>query len=167
MISHIYAGYVATPQLQWSVEGFEDLEQAIRLLGELHKSDRVARQIMVKAAENAMFPVLYDATQAAPFDEESAGPIHLKYTVRLDARIPNGNDKKSDYVQEGDVAIAVVSAKKSAVSLGQEFGTKKMAAQPFLRPALESNKDRVIENVRQELGVLIDHYMTKLPRLRK
>lgn len=163
----IYSGYVPTPEISIKTEGFADLEQALHLLAELHKYDAVARRVMVKAAENAMFPVLYDATQAAPFDENSAGPIHMKYTIRLDGRIPNSNDRKSQYVNPGDAAIAVVSVKKSAVSLANEFGTKKMAAQPFLRPALESNKDRVIENLRNELGALIDVYMAKLPRLRK
>lgn len=163
----IYSGYVPTPEISIKTEGFADLEQALHLLAELHKYDAVARRVMVKAAENAMFPVLYDATNAAPFDENSAGPIHMKYTIRVDGRIPNGNDRKSQYVNPGDAAIAVVSVKKSAVSLANEFGTKKMAAQPFLRPALESNKDRVIENLRNELGALIDVYMAKLPRLRK
>ncbi len=163
----IYSGYVPTPEISIKTEGFADLEQALHLLAELHKYDAVARRVMVKAAENAMFPVLYDATNAAPFDEESDGPIHMKYTIRLDGRIPNGNDRKSQYVNPGDAAIAVVSVKKSAVSLANEFGTKKMAPQPFLRPALESNKDRVIENLKHELGALIDVYMAKLPRLRK
>lgn len=162
-----YAGWQVPPPVTWKVEGFEDLEQAMLLLGELWRHDLAARRVMVKAAENAMFPVLYDATQAAPFDEKSAGPIHMKYTIRLDGRIPNNNDKKSEYVLPGDAAIAVVSVKKSAVSLANEFGTAKMAAQPFLRPALDSNKDRVIDNVKQELGALIDLYIQKLPRLRK
>lgn len=162
-----YAGYVPTPQLTIKTEGFKDLTQALYLLAEMHKYDAVARRVMVKAAENAMFPVMYDATQAAPFDEQSDGPIHLKYTIRVDGRIPNANDKKSGYVNPTDAVIAVVSAKKSAVSLGQEFGTRKMAAQPFLRPALQSNTDIVISRLRDELGALIDVYMQKLPRLRK
>ena len=163
----MYAGWLPPPAMTWKVEGFDDLEQAIRLLGELWREDKVARSIMVKAAENAMFPVLYDATQAAPIDLTSKGPIHMKYTIRLDGRVPNGNDKKSEYVQPGDAAIAVVSVKKSKVSLANEFGTAKMAAQPFMRPALESNKDRVVENVKNELGALIDLYIQKLPRLKR
>lgn len=162
-----FAGYVPTPTVTYKTEGFAELEQALYLLAELHKYDSVTRQVMVKAAEKAMFPVLADATQAAPFDEDSAGPIHMKYTIRLDGRIPNNSDRKSQYVNPGDSAIAVVSVKKSAVSLAQEFGTSKIPARPFLRPALQTNADRVIENLRQELGALIDVYMQKLPRMKK
>lgn len=168
IISHgFYAGLYQIPRMTIQTEGFPDLAQALELLGELHKYDAVARRVMVKAAENAMFPVMYAATQAAPYDEESDGPIHLKYTIRVDGRIPNANDKKSGYVNPTDAVIAVVSAKKSAVSLGQEFGTRKMAAQPFLRPALQTNLDRVVSGLKDELGALIDVYMQKLPRLRK
>lgn len=168
MISNgFYAGLYQMPRMTVKTEGFTDLAQALELLGELHKYDAVARRVMVKAAEKAMFPVLYDATSAAPFDEESDGPIHMRYTVRVDGRIPNANDRKSQYVNPTDAVIAVVSVKKSAVSLGQEFGTRKMAAQPFLRPALQTNIDTVVSGLREELGALIDVYMQKLPRLRK
>lgn len=164
---NIFSGYVPTPQITIKTEGFADLAQALYLLAELHKYDTVTRQVMVKAAEKAMFSVMYDAQTNAPFDEDSKGPIHMRYTIRTDGRIPNGNDRKSQYVNPGDAAIAVVSVKKSAVSLAQEFGTTKIPAQPFLRPSLERNREVVISTLKSELGALIDVYTAKLPRLRK
>jgi HK97 gp10 family phage protein len=162
-----YLNWVPPPTLTWKVEGFDDLDQAIRLLGEMWREDKVARNIMVKAAKTAMQPVLDAAINAAPIDEENDGPIHMKHTIRLDARVPNGNDLQSEYVDANDVAIAVVSVKKSKVSLANEFGTRKRSWRPFLRPALNVNQDIVINNVKNELGALIDLYIQKLPRLRK
>jgi HK97 gp10 family phage protein len=91
----------------------------------------------------------------------------MKYTIRLDARIPNGRDLMSDYVKETDAAIAVVSVKKSAVSLAQEFGTRKLAPQPFMRPAIEGARDRVLGILKTELAQAIPAYAQKISRMRK
>ena len=149
------------------LEGFAELEQQLLQLGNAYRSDAVARNTLVKAAERAMVPVLLQATADAPFDESSDGPIHMKYTIRLDARIPNGRDLRSDYVSETDAAIAVVSVKKSAVSLAQEFSTRKIPAKPFMRPALERNRQQVLEILKKELARVIPEYAAKIGRMRK
>ena len=88
----------------------------------------------------------------------------MKNTIRLDSRIPNSKDKQSEYVKETDAVIGVVSAKKSAVSLAAEFGTSKVSAQPFLRPALEAQSQNVITALKEQLAVLIPAYAKKLNR---
>lgn len=45
-----------------------------------------------------------------------------------------------------------------------EFGTSKMPAKPFLRPAFESNKGRSLEAIRKKLGQAIEHQARKLNR---
>ena len=105
--------------------------------------------------------------ETAPYDSENNGPIHLRDTVRLDARIPHGRDRLSKYVEETDSAIAIVSVKKSAVSLAQEFGTSKINAQPFLRPAIDNLADEVVRKLGVELGSFITDYAKKLNRKRK
>ena len=149
------------------LEGFAELEQQLLQLGKAYRTDAVARNTLVKAAERAMVPVLLQATSMAPFDEKSDGPVHMKYTIRLDARIPNNSDMQSDYVNETDSAIAVVSVKKSAVSLAQEFGTRKIPAQPFMRPALERNKQQVLTALKEELARVIPEYAARIGRMRK
>lgn len=149
------------------LEGFAELEQQLLQLAKSYRADAVARNTLVKAAEKAMVPVLLQATADAPFDETSDGPIHMKYTIRLDARIPNNRDLQSDYVSETDAAIAVVSVKKSAVSLAQEFSTRKIPAKPFMRPALERNRQQVLEILKRELGRAIPEYAAKISRMRK
>jgi HK97 gp10 family phage protein len=91
----------------------------------------------------------------------------MKDTIRLDARIPSEKDKRSDYVNDTDGAIAVVSVKKSAVSLANEFGTSKMGAKPFLRPALQENINTVLAELKSALAVGITDYAKKLERRRK
>lgn len=149
------------------LEGFAELEQQLLQLGKAYRSDNIARNTLVKAAERAMVPVLLQATSNAPFDETSDGPIHMRYTIRLDARIPNNRDLQSDYVNETDAAIAVVSVKKSAVSLAQEFSTSRIPAQPFMRPALDENKQQVLEILKKELARVIPEYAAKISRMRK
>jgi HK97 gp10 family phage protein len=149
------------------LEGFAELEQQLLQLAKAYRADAVARNTLAKAAERAMVPVLQQATAMAPFDEQSDGPIHMKYTIRLDARIPNNRDMQSDYVSETDAAIAVVSVKKSAVSLAQEFGTRKIPAQPFMRPSLERNRQQVLEILKRELARVIPEYAAKIGRMRK
>jgi hypothetical protein len=67
-------------------------------------------------------------------------------------------------VSETDAVIGVVSVKKSAVSLSQEFGNARTAAQPFLRISLESNRDNIINTLKSELAVSIPAYAKKLAK---
>lgn len=149
------------------LEGFDEFEKQLLDLAKGVRADLVARQTLAKAAEKAMFPVLYHATSAAPFDDKNTDGIHLKYTLRLDARVPNDRDKLSEYVNDTDAAIAVVSAKKSSVSLSQEFGNARTPAHPFLRPALESQAEQVVAILGEELGRIIPEYAAKLNRRMK
>jgi len=149
------------------LEGFADLEQQLLQLAEIGRADLVARNTLVKASKRAMEPVYYRVEEKAPYDGDNTGPIHLRDTVRLDARIPNGRDRQSKYVEETDAAIAIVSVKKSAVSLAQEFGTSKLDAQPFLRPAIDHLADEVVRKLGNELGSFIFEYAKKLNRKKK
>lgn len=149
------------------MEGFEDLEQQLLAVGQMYRTDLVARQTLAKAANEAMMVVLFQAGVYAPYDQNNDGPIHLRSTIRLDSRIPTEADKRSSYVNETDAVISVVSAKKSAVSLSQEFGNARTSAQPFLRPALDSHAEQVISSLKDSLSRIIPEYVAKLNRRRK
>ena len=158
--------YTSNPRT-FRMEGFAELEEQLLAVGQMYRTDLVARQTLSKAANAAMMPVLYAAAMDAPYDSKSDGPIHLRNTIRLDSRIPTAADKRSEYVNETDAVISVVSAKKSAVSLSQEFGNARTAAQPFLRPALDSHAEQVVESLRSQLSTIIPEYVAKLNRRRK
>jgi HK97 gp10 family phage protein len=152
------------------LEGFAEFEQQLKEMAEGFRGDLVARNTLVPAAKTAMEAVLNSAQTRAPVGDkprDGKNPFHMKDTIRLDARIPSEKDKQSDYVNDTDGAIAVVSVKKSAVSLANEFGTSKRPAKPFLRPALQENVQNVLTELKSALGVGIADYAKKLERRRK
>lgn len=152
------------------VDGMEELEAKLSELMDMNRADSAARATIVKAAKDAMAPVADQVKATAPYDPSprtEKSPIHLRDTVRLDARIPTKRDHQSIYVNPTDAAIAVVSVKKSAVSLAQEFGTKKIPAQPFLRRALEQNAETVVNNFKTSFAEYLASYANKMARRRK
>lgn len=160
-----------TPQSKSiQLEGFAEFEQQLRDMAEGFRGDLVARNTLVPSAKAAMGVVLDAAKSRAPVGDkprDEKNPIHMRDTIRLDARIPSGKDRMSEYVNDTDAAIAVVSVKKSAVSLANEFGTSKMAANPFLRPALQESADAVLTELKSQLAVRIPDYAKKLARRKK
>lgn len=160
-----------TPQSKsFKLEGFVEFEQQLRDMAEGFRGDLVSRNTLVPAAKSAMESVFSSAQSRAPVGDkprDSKNPIHMRDTIRLDARIPSEKDKRSEYVNDTDAAIAVVSVKKSAVSLANEFGTSKMAAHPFLRPALQENSQTVLTELKSQLAIRIPEYAKKLARRKK
>jgi hypothetical protein len=148
----------------FKAEGFEELETQLLQLAEGFRGDLVMRNTMTKAVNAAMQPVLASVQARAPYDEDNTGPIHLRDTARANARIPTSADRKSEYVSQTDAVIGVVSVKKSAVSLSQEFGNARTAAQPYLRVSLESNRDNIVNILKSELAVSIPAYAKKLAK---
>ena len=152
------------------LEGFSEFEMQLKELANGYRADLVARNTLVKAAKTSMQTVLISAQSMAPIGtkpRDERNPIHMVDTLRLDARIPSARDKQSMYVNETDAAIAVVSVKKSAVSLAQEFGTKKISGHPFLRPALDNNVNQVLSTLKDELARIIPEYAKKLSKRKK
>jgi HK97 gp10 family phage protein len=162
---------VYIPQkLTFELEGFAEFEQQLKELAQGFRGDLIARNTLVPAAKVAMEIVYNESISMAPVGDkprDAKNPFHMRDTIRLDARIPNEKDKKSEYVNETDAAIAVVSVKKSAVSLAQEFGTSKIGAKPFLRPALQNNAETVLTTLKSQLASRIPDYAAKLARKRK
>lgn len=155
---------------KFELEGFAEFEQHLQQMAQDFRGDLIARNTLVPAGKAAMEVVLTSAQTKAPVGDkprDANNPIHMRDTIRLDARIPTAKDRMSQYVNETDAAIAVVSVKKSAVSLAQEFGTSKMAANPFLRPALQENANNVLTELKSELAIRITQYAQKLSRRRK
>lgn len=144
------------------LEGFAELEQQLLQLGEIGRADLTARNTLTKAVKLAMEPVYNYAIAAAPKDTHK-----LEESIRIDARIPTARDKLSDYVNDTDAFIGVVSAKKSAVSLSQEFGNARTPMHPFLRPALDYKSEEVLNILKRQLGSFITDYAAKLNRRRK
>jgi hypothetical protein len=125
----------------------------------------VARNTLAKAGAVAMQPVYDMLIAEAPYDAKvNKSGIHLRNTAKLDSRIPNELDRESMYVKDSDAVITVVSVKKSAVSLSQEFGNARTDAQPYLRVSLQRNVDTVLSILKSQLGQIIPDYWASLRR---
>lgn len=157
-------------KLTFELEGFAEFEQQLKDLAEGFRGDLVARNTLVPAAKIAMETVYNSAVSRAPVGDkprDDKNPFHMRDTIRLDARIPSEKDRQSEYVSPTDAAIAVVSVKKSAVSLAQEFGTSKISAHPFLRISLQQDSGTVLDALKSQLAGRIPDYAAKLARKRK
>jgi HK97 gp10 family phage protein len=157
-------------KLTFELEGFDEFEKQLLEMAKDFRGDTIARKALVPAAKIAMETVFNDAQSRAPVGDkprDDKNPFHMRDTMRLDARIPSEKDKRSEYVNETDAAIAVVSVKKSAVSLAQEFGTSKISAHPFLRPAFQQNANAVLNVLKSQLAERIPVYAARLARRKK
>jgi HK97 gp10 family phage protein len=52
-------------------------------------------------------------------------------------------------------------SKRSALAVQRELGTVRMAARPYLRPAMEKNRDAVVERMKIELKKALEKYRSK------
>jgi HK97 gp10 family phage protein len=136
--------------------GFDDFDKTLTKMGEEFGYTDVNKKVLVPALKAAMMIALPTAKSLA---REDTG--EMKQSIRVDARRPTDKDQDSKYVYSYDAAIAILSVKKSRVSLGEEFGTEKKAAHPFIRPALESNQANILNTLNAQLKAKIDKYQTR------
>lgn len=138
------------------VEGLKDLQAQLLQLGYIFAGKKLAA-----AARKAFLPVLEDARNRVPSDTGA-----LRESLRVTRRRP----KKGDLV----VRVGLRIDARAETAPGQvppsrrwhfiEFGTKKLAAKPFLRPALDGSSSTVIETLKDELARAISREVKKRAR---
>ena len=157
--------------LKFQLSGFAEFEQQIIDMANGFKMDTVLKQTLAKAAEESMMSVYHAAKAYAPYDSETPrsaySPFHMRDTLKLKSRLTTPNDREAPSINENSVVLAIVSVKRSAVSLAQEYGTSKIPARPFLRPALQYGATTVISDLKDSLSRIIPEYAQKLSRKRK
>jgi hypothetical protein len=65
------------------------------------------------------------------------------------------------YVDKNDIVMGLVSVRTDKRGISQEFGNAAVAAQPYLRPALQSTQTRVIAILSSFLTYKLDQYKSK------
>jgi len=146
-----------------------------------------AKKILQRAAQESMRTVLESAKNRAPVDTGQ-----LRASLRLRASKPNNRDKRSKYVNPTDTVIASVATSNvkqlrtlkfknqknttndvkqiggtsDARVIAMEFGTAKVAAKPFLRPALEQNRESVLGSLKVTLKAALERYKAKQAKKR-
>jgi HK97 gp10 family phage protein len=162
------------------VEGVQELQNLFdEMANELGPKD--SQRILNKAVRTSMIPVLNSARQLAPVDTGA-----LRASLQIEVRKPNRKDKRSKYVSENDTVIGLVTTAPAsklaktkfknmrteskfmqigiasdARAVANEFGTAKMPAQPFMRPALESNAQNVVNSLSVNIATALRKYKSK------
>jgi HK97 gp10 family phage protein len=163
---------------------FEGWQETTELFKQISNdfSKRDATNIMRSAVRLSMKTVLSKARSLVAKDTGA-----LAHSLQVEARTPNKKDMKSKYILPGDVVIGAVTtasgkqlakmafknrksnnSKFKQVGIASdaratvlEFGTSKMSARPFLRPALESSSQEVVGTLGKSLGVALEKYKAK------
>ncbi|WP_265494606.1 HK97-gp10 family putative phage morphogenesis protein [Providencia heimbachae] len=129
-----------------TVSGLSDLGSALTRLEE-----EIKTKILRSAGRKAMEPVLDDMKRNAGFDETSQ-TAHMRDSIK----IRSTSSKKLN----GSVLITVGPTNKHFIkAFAQEMGTIKQVSRPFIRPALDYNKQAV-------LNILVTEIRDALYRIR-
>lgn len=120
------------------IDGFSEYERKLKQL-----DLTVQRKLLIEAAKAGAQIVVDDARRMAPRDK---GDLADGIAMRVAGR-------ESD-IHEGVVEVSY--NKKQFYGLFQEKGTRRMKAQPFLLPAFEGNRDRIMNIMRDVLLRAID-----------
>lgn len=142
-------------------EGFKELHDVLLEMANDIGYKKTARRVLVPAVKASMQPVLEMSKVLAPYDETNTTTPHLRDTLKLFARVPTDRDMNSMYIDKNDAVIGVVSVKTDKRGISQEFGNEQVSPQPYLRPALESQAQRVIQNLGTFLTYKLQKYKSK------
>lgn len=162
-------------KITMKVEGLKEVRAA---LDELPKatSKNVIKRVLLKQAE----PIVRAARAAAPVRYG-----HLKRSIIALYRSTGGDAGKSAFAQAraggasraeagqaaraanrgaGGSAEVIIGPGRHPQAIFQEFGTEHHPAHPFLRPAWDSNKDKVLEGIKDDLWAEIKKAAQRLAR---
>lgn len=127
------------------VKGLQELERQLLAMGDK------AVKVMRNAGREALAPVLEDMKAHAGFDDASAGE-HMRDTIKIRSTSRMNDDKYLTVI-----TLRVGPSKKHHMkALAQEFGTIKQVAEPFIRPAMDYNKSRILRVLAVELRAGIE-----------
>lgn len=131
--------------INMKVDGLRELGEALQRLEE-----EVQVKILRQSGKAAMKPVLEDMKAHAGFDETVAG-AHMRDSIK----IRSSRSKKA----KGAVLITVGPTKKHSMKArAQEFGTIKQIANPFIRPALDYNKQAALKILVSEIRDALNQF---------
>lgn len=145
---------MAEPFFRVEVTGFKELERALREL-----PNAVAKGVLRTALKKAGQPVVDAAIAMAPRDTgKLAESIEIKTSL---TRRQRRRRRKA-----GDVEMFIGPSTAARHGHLVEFGTVKMAPRPFMRPAWDGNKERVLSLFVAEMRKAIDRAVKRLAKKR-
>lgn len=141
--------------------GFDKLAKDLKKLG-----PRLAKNGLRGATSAGAAIIRNDARARAPVDTGE---------LKKDIQMKRERDTQGGELIRANYSVYTRSGKKSRLSgkarnvdkdsfywKFQEFGTAKMAAQPYMRPAFEANKDAAIDRIGEKLDEHIQKHARDL-----
>ena len=122
------------------IEGLAEVQTALRELPNA-TAKNIMRRILKKRGE----PIADAARQKVPVDKG-----HLKNSITVATKLVKSQRRKHKKPDKDDVEVYVGPGADPAAHL-QEFGTVNHPPQPFMRPAWDGEKDKVLENLREDM----------------
>ena len=138
--------------VKMEISGGRELVTALTKLGNRRDIERVVQ----RAQQRALVPVVEAAKQLAP---NRTGALAESIAAR-----PANVRKHRDFDPSDLKPTVVGPAGWQFYGQFVEFGTARIAARPFLRPAWESNKDRVLQTHTKILANEIEKRAARLAR---
>ncbi len=137
---------------RFKIEGLRELEAALADLPRATGRNAV-RRVLRRAAE----PIATAAEANAPRDTGA-----LSRNVRVGSRLTRNQAAAQRKLGKSEQEIHVGVTRPSGVL--NEFGTVNQAAQPFLRPAWDANKEGALATISSELGTEIEKAAARAAR---
>lgn len=136
------------------VDGFKEIKKALDTLGKV-----ATTSVLRSALRKAGTPVVHTAMLLAPKrtgDLASSVDIRSTLTTR---------QKRFSPKQKGEVELFIgPSHPTGAHGHLLEFGTSRMPAKPFLRPAWDTHKEGVLKTLEKEIWDAIERVRRRLAR---
>lgn len=133
------------------IEGLAELDEALTEL-----SRATARNVLRRTLIEQGKPIRDDGARNAPVDK---GGLKASYTIGTKlSRRQKAQNKKESMVE------VYIGPAPSAKSIQTEFGNAHQAAHPHLRPAFDSNVQRVLSGIRDELAAQIEKARARMAR---
>lgn len=131
--------------MQINVDGFEEINRNLEALSLRQAKGAVRRSLLVAAK-----PVAERARELAPIDMKRDDGPHLYESIEGATKLTPTQRRKHKR-QRGSVEAFVGVTGDAPHGHLQEFGTEHHAPQPFMRPAWEGQKTKVLERLKVEL----------------
>ncbi len=152
-----------------TLRGFRELDRALK---DLPKA--TARGVLVRTAVKAMEPMRRKMAELAPYDENDrdGDGRHLRDTIRTQnvaGKVARKLARRFGTVdRDAGVVVLTGPAPQGGRALTnaywQEFGTKRMPANAYVRPAADAESDTVFRIVEEELGRQIEKSLSRLAK---
>lgn len=135
------------------VEGLAELHTALREL-----PDSTAKNVLRRVGTQALKPIAEAAARRAPVERGA-----LRTSIHVGTRLSRRQRGQHQKAGPDDVEVFAGAGVLPQAHL-QEFGSSIHPAQPFLRPAWDEGKDRLMEEIKRLMWVEIQKAAERLAR---